>query len=180
MPRTFPKSLITKARNRKRTRLRLTVRSGLFKESLLSIPLRTLILPVDGKYSEQHRKLLETNLDKLLLRYIVLRDKNTCVISGCRQRNVAPVFYWKDCPALRWNPDVVHCLVKSESDRFHNRDCTVYTDWMLLTYGGSYYTELQGLARKKECAYSIKKLLEITEDLGKKYQKLLIEKRGSE
>lgn len=143
----------------------------------MAIPLRTIILPTEGKYSEQHRKMLESNLDSLFLRYIHLRDRGICVLTGKRQRNVEPFHFWKDCPALRWDERTIHDVVLSERDRFNNRDCTVYHDFMVRTYPE--FEELKKLARQRECAYSIKKLLEITDTLGKKYQKLLIEKRDS-
>lgn len=119
--------------------------------------------------AEVLRTTLEKGLDKAFSKYIKLRDKGECVMSG-EKRNVGlSHFYGSEaCPNLRWDERNVHVMCNREHALYHTGNVMHYVDWMNTKYNEDTMAELRRLAEGIQKYYTVDKLISISQEFGKK------------
>lgn len=110
------------------------------------------------KRGPTERQYLENQLDSLVSRYVIMRDRG-CVTphKNCGGNLTCSHFYPRGKKRVRY--DLVNCNCQcSNCNSRHNRYTSYYTEYMLARYGAEKFSELTRLANFEKWEWAVPEL----------------------
>jgi Bacteriophage Lambda NinG protein len=104
------------------------------------------------------RQYLENQLDSLVSRYVIMRDRGCVTPSrGCYGDLTCSHFYARGKKRVRY--DLINCNCQcSKHNNRHNRFQSYYADYMLCHYGHEQFAEMTRLANFEKWEWSVPEL----------------------